>query len=106
MGHTGRGPRGSSDDDQRPLETPVEAVVMKTCVDCHWWFRFDASNLVGDCVFHNGTKKTPAAKLRFKGTLKTQADFGCVCWENDRRECSVCGNRKRKCLCDDSDSSS
>jgi len=28
MGHTGNGPRGSSDDSQRPLAAPVEAVVV------------------------------------------------------------------------------
>jgi len=70
------------------------------CMSCHWWFRFDKSQLVGDCVWHNGTKRTVASKLRFKGTLKAQADFGCVCWEKDRRECTVCGNRVRNCLCD------
>ena len=55
------------------------------CMSCHWWFRFDESKLVGDCVWHNGTKKTNVSKLRFSGILKTQADFGCVDWSEDRR---------------------
>jgi len=55
------------------------------CLTCHWWFRFDTSQMIGDCVWHNGTKRTPVAKLRFHGLLKTQADFGCVDWREDRR---------------------
>ena len=57
----------------------------ETCLTCHWWFRFDKSKLVGDCVWHNGTQKTVAAKVKFRGLLKTNADFGCVCWEENRR---------------------
>jgi hypothetical protein len=56
------------------------------CLTCHWWFRFDESELIGDCVWHNGTKKTVVSKLRFRGILKTQADFGCVDWRRDTRE--------------------
>jgi hypothetical protein len=70
------------------------------CMTCHWWFRFDESQLVGDCIWHNGTKHTVASKLRFKGLLKTQADFGCVSWERDRRDCPVCKYPKHDCRCE------
>ena len=55
------------------------------CLTCHWWFRFDKSKLVGDCVWHNGTQNTVAAKVKFRGLMKTKADFGCVCWEENQR---------------------
>lgn len=58
---------------------------LKTCLTCNWWFRFDKKNLTGDCVWHNGTQKTIAATVQFRGLLKTQAGFGCNCWEENRR---------------------
>ena len=67
--------------DLHAAAEPIE----KTCLTCHWWFRFTESQLVGDCVWHNGTKKTPVAKLRFSGILRTLANFGCVDWAEDRR---------------------
>lgn len=74
------------------------------CMSCHWWFRFDKSQLVGDCVWHNGTKRTVVSKLRFRGLLKTQADFGCVSWEPDRRNCPECENPKTDCICEQEES--
>ena len=71
-------------DDNEGL--PASACYAGLCMSCHWWFRFDKSKLVGDCVWHNGTKKTAVSKLLFSGILKTQADFGCVSWQEDRRD--------------------
>lgn len=50
----------------------------KTCFNCSWWYRFDESQLTGYCVWHNGVKKTPAAKLQFSGV-----------WKEDHREREV-----------------
>ena len=57
---------------------------MNTCQTCHWWH--EESYLIGVCVFHNGMKGTSVSKVRFNGTLKTQPDFGCVSWSEDRRQ--------------------
>ena len=57
----------------------------KTCLTCHWWFRFQPTDKVGVCVFHNGVRKSPVEKVAFGGTLKTVPGFGCNCWEENRR---------------------
>jgi len=91
-------------NDIRPIDdvTPAPSTCdSRRCLTCQWWFRFDKSqHLVGDCVWHNGTKNTVGSKLRFKGVLKTQADFGCVEWERDHRDCPDCKYPKHDCRCD------
>lgn len=63
----------------------------KTCSTCHWWFNgLGVTPGIGVCVFHTGmqNQKIPARKVSFGGTksLKTVPDFGCTCWEENRKK--------------------
>lgn len=67
---------------------------MNTCDTCHWYYCYQDGVLVSDegwgiCVWHNGSKRTPAQQIRAGKSdtvlLQVRHDFGCVQWEVDKR---------------------
>jgi hypothetical protein len=56
-----------------------------TCATCNWWCRVNPTKRFGLCVWHTGSKGHDP-EIKFKGSLKTRPDFGCVCWALSDRE--------------------
>lgn len=89
------------DPDQEGLRLHVESAneierLMRpgTCVTCHWWFSRGRSQCDRHlCVLHNGLNAAPRVenrKLAFGGReLRTVSEFGCLCWEEDKREATI-----------------
>jgi uncharacterized Fe-S radical SAM superfamily protein PflX len=57
----------------------------KICSTCNWWCRVHKSKRFGLCVLHTGSKDHKPM-LKFGGSLKPVASFGCVCWELSDRQ--------------------
>ena len=57
----------------------------ETCETCNWWCRVDTTKRFGLCVLHTGSQDYRPA-IKFKGSLKTRRDFGCVCWALSERQ--------------------
>jgi hypothetical protein len=70
-------------------EASVQSVVIQRCDTCHWW-----TDVLGTidgravCVWHTGLRDNKVRKVDFSGkkSMRTTADFGCVCWQLDERK--------------------
>jgi hypothetical protein len=67
----------------------MQPFVIQRCDTCHWW-----TDVLGTldgravCVWHTGLRDNQMRKVDFSGkkSMRTTADFGCVCWQVDKRK--------------------
>ena len=74
--------------EKQPTVASMQPFVIQRCDTCHWWT--DAMGALEGrkaCVWHTGSRDAKTRKVDFGGnkSLRTTADFGCVCWEKDMR---------------------
>lgn len=68
-------------------EASVQSVAIQRCETCHWWSA-ELGTRAGRnvCLWHTGLKDAKNRKVDFGNkSFRTLPDFGCVCWEADRR---------------------